>query len=182
MPELFLFVFAVTTLVLAVALAFVYFSYRSQVKEYFALRRETETLRLNALHLEDMLEAERGRLKQQLEKISEIEANKYQATLDEVKTQIEENLQQISTEALEASLKEVKGVSLLVKQKVEAEHQRVTAELEAFKAERLTQIEAQVQEMLSKLSAKVLGEAIDVKQHEELIFKALEEAKKDVLL
>jgi hypothetical protein len=99
--------------------------------------------------------------------------------LEDIKKQTERNLEEISVAAKAASLEEVRGISKKVQQKVDTEHSLVAKELEVYKAEKMKHMDQEAAAVIKNMSEKVLGEAIDTKQHEALIMQALEQAKKE---
>jgi hypothetical protein len=182
MEFLLLYLFLITTLILALALVWVYVSYRQFMKQYFSLKREAEALRTQQLHGEKALETERQALAEELAKINEVNIREYSQVFKQAQDQTKTSLEAVAKEARDASLAEVKSIGQLLKQAVESERARVAKELESYKTEKLKQIDTQAEKIIADLSSKVIGEAIDPKKHSELIIKALEEAKKENVL
>jgi F0F1-type ATP synthase membrane subunit b/b' len=52
-------------------------------------------------------------------------------------------------------------------------------EIEEIKKEKIKEVEKNVYQILNDVAKKILGKAIDLSTHEELVFKALEKAKKE---
>jgi F0F1-type ATP synthase membrane subunit b/b' len=61
------------------------------------------------------------------------------------------------------------------------EYDELKVELENYKASKIAQIDATARETLIDVTKKVLGKSIDLRSHEELLIKSLEEAKKQNL-
>lgn len=62
---------------------------------------------------------------------------------------------------------------------MESELKRIKQELEEYKKQELTKISANIYEILARTSEAVLGKAVNLDLHQELVIKALEQAKRD---
>lgn len=67
----------------------------------------------------------------------------------------------------------------LVKKKIDTDYLTVKKEIESYKAEELKKIDQEIYELLEKVSKLVLGKALSLSEHEDLIEKSLEKAKKE---
>ena len=66
-----------------------------------------------------------------------------------------------------------------VEAKSEAEYQKIEKELELYKARRLKVLDETIYDILHDVSKQVFGEALSMEEHQELVMKALEEAKQN---
>ena len=73
----------------------------------------------------------------------------------------------------EASI--VKETQFLVAKNLE----EVKGELAAYKTNQLKKIDSQINQMVSDVARKVIGRAIDLSAHQNLVIAALEQAKKE---
>ena len=161
--------------ILGVVLAFVVSSYQKLVEKHAALKARSK-------HLKEVSGEEKAAFAEELGKISGEEAGEYQEILENVKNQARATLEEISKSTREASVAEVKGMSSFFKTKVDEEYTKIQSELEKYKKDRLKEIDENKNQIIKDMSTKVLGEAIDTDKHQELIMKALEEAKKENVL
>ena len=67
----------------------------------------------------------------------------------------------------------------LVKKKIDSDYLTVKKEIEDYKEMRLQKIDQEIYELLEKVSKLVLGKALSLSEHEILIEKSLEKAKKE---
>jgi len=67
----------------------------------------------------------------------------------------------------------------LVKEKIGIDFAEVEKEIENYKAEELKKIDDKIYTLLEKVAKEVLGKALSLSEHENLITKALEKAKKE---
>jgi len=66
-----------------------------------------------------------------------------------------------------------------VDRKVQEAYQLLLDEIAQYRAQRLSQVDENVFEILEDVTEKVLGESLSFSKHEELIFNSLEKAKKE---
>ncbi len=67
-----------------------------------------------------------------------------------------------------------------VKKKIDADYEIAKREIESYKKEELSKIDSEIYELLEKIAKIVLGKALSLSEHEDLIEKSLERAKKEV--
>lgn len=67
----------------------------------------------------------------------------------------------------------------LVREKIDADYLTVRQEIEAYKEKKLKKIDDEIYETLEKISKLVLGKALSLSEHEDLILKSLEKAKQE---
>ncbi len=103
-----------------------------------------------------------------------------------LESKIDENLDQVikdSAKTLEAQSKEVQKAYFESLQKVKTEETAKTKqELEEFKKAQMEQVKDRAEVLVAQILQKVLGKAISPKEHEDLVIKALDEAKKEGVL
>lgn len=58
------------------------------------------------------------------------------------------------------------------------EYDEIKAEIARYKESKIAQIDSIAREILTDVSKKVLGKSIDLRAHEDLVIKALEDAKR----
>jgi len=66
-----------------------------------------------------------------------------------------------------------------VKKKIDIDYETSKKEIEDYKKEELRRIDSGIYELLEKISKIVLGKALSLSEHEDLIEKSLEKAKKE---
>ena len=66
-----------------------------------------------------------------------------------------------------------------VKKKIDADYALLKKEIEDYKNQELQKVESGIYELLENVSKLVLGKALSLSEHEELIEKSLKEAKKE---
>lgn len=66
-----------------------------------------------------------------------------------------------------------------VKKKIDIDYEVSKKEIENYKKEELQKIDSKIYELLEKMSKLVLGKALSLSEHEDLIEKSLEKAKKE---
>ena len=69
----------------------------------------------------------------------------------------------------------------LMNKKINEEYEKVKADLEQYRKEKLDLIDASINQIILKVVQDVLGEAIPLSKHEELVIEALEKAKREDL-
>lgn len=67
----------------------------------------------------------------------------------------------------------------LVRKKIDSDYIEVKKEIQDYKEEQLKKIDQDIYKLLEKVSSLVLGKAISLSEHEDLIEKALEKSKKE---
>ncbi len=67
-----------------------------------------------------------------------------------------------------------------VEKKIDTDYQSAKGEIENYKKEQLEKIDSDIYELLEKISKTILGKTISLSDHEDLIEKSLEKAKKEI--
>ena len=79
-----------------------------------------------------------------------------------------------------ASMEELTSSSQkLVKKKIDSDYSTVKKEIESYKDEQMKKIDDDIYGILEKVSKLALGKAMSLSEHEDLIEKSLEKAKKE---
>jgi len=116
----------------------------------------------------------------------------YNQVLSDLKTKNIEVFQNVSKDIETNTMEEIKNFrdsvekltfasQKLVKKKIDTDFAEVEKEIENYKAEELKKIDDKIYTLLEKVSKLILGKAISLSEHENLIRKSLERAKKEGL-
>ena len=116
----------------------------------------------------------------------------YSQILSDLKTKNIEVFQNVSKDIETNTIEEIKNFrnsvekltvssQKLVKKKIDTDFAQVQKEIENYKAEELKKIDDKIYSLLEKVSKFTLGRAINLSEHENLIIKALDRAKKEGL-
>lgn len=131
---------------------------------------------------EQVLEKARKKADQILES-AEVSADKVRKL---VETRLERVLQNVSKSIESSALKEVedfKGAMQLETVRTQrAVAEKLETEIAEIKRQKLARLDEQVAAVLENVSREVLGKALHVSEHRDLVMKALEEAKKQHVL
>lgn len=110
--------------------------------------------------------------------------------LQELKSKNIEVLQNVSKDIEISSTQEIKDFrdsmknltvssQNLVKEKIDADYKSAQKEIEDYYGKSIARMDEKIYEMLKKISKMVLGKALNLSEHEDLILQALEKAKKE---
>lgn len=113
--------------------------------------------------------------------ISEAYGSEIQKIASEIAIQFKnEALLEISR--FKSELEEKVVITESAAEKVLAEqYDEVKAEIERYKASKIAQIDSTAREILIQVTKSVLGKSLDLRAHEELVIKSLEDAKRQNL-
>jgi len=103
---------------------------------------------------------------------------------EEVKNKILELNQVAEKEFIkiqEANVKSSAQVYQLIQEAINRKVQETEKEIENYKNMRFKEIDRKIYQMLGEVAKKTLGKTIDLSTHEELVMRALEKAKKEIL-
>lgn len=145
---------------------------------------------LSQTHLDKQLLAQEQI--ESLKKVSLEFTNNYQRALDEIKKEHIDMFKNISQDIEKDAMSEISDFKEIIKKesfasqkivgkKIEEEYQDLEKQLKDYKEKKLAEINDSVYKILSLVSKQVLGKTLSFDQHEELIIKALEEAKAEGL-
>lgn len=138
---------------------------------------------------EDLLRISSSQIKE-FEKATSDFANIYSQVLQDLKKKNIEVFQNISKDIEISTNEEIKNfkesmqkLTTLsqkeVEKKIDTDYETSKREIEAYKKEALQKIDLGIYELLEKISKLVLGKALSLSEHEGLIEKSLEKAKKE---
>jgi len=97
--------------------------------------------------------------------------------LEEVTEDVEEEMLHEVEEFKDILHKETVGSQQVIEQELKKEYDKVASEIEVYREKQLKKIDETIFTILHDVSASVLGEALDVSEHEKLVLDALEDAK-----
>ena len=114
----------------------------------------------------------------------------YTQVLQDLKSKNIEVFQNISKDIEVNTIEEIKNFKesmedltvsseKLVKKKIDTDYEEVKKEIQSYREEKLQKIDQDIYNVLEKVAKEVLGKAISLSEHEDLIEKALEKAKKE---
>jgi len=103
------------------------------------------------------------------------------------KEKLDKRLDRLEDKEMTAFRKSVVGMAqniegealAVVGQKVDEEVEKAKAAVEEYKAAKIAAIDTRAGEAIRMVTAKVLGKALDLAQHKQLVKQAIEEAKKE---
>lgn len=113
-------------------------------------------------------------------------ANAYKILLDEASKNTSKTLQSISDDIKNAVLAEVRGFTEKMQEEakgtVSSIYRDIELEINAYKQQRLKQIDTAIIQIIEETAQKVVGKELSLEEHEKLVLKALEEAKRQNIL
>lgn len=126
----------------------------------------------------------------EFEKATSDFTNIYSKILQDLKTKNIEVFQSVSKDIEDNTMEEIKNfkesmqkLTTLsqkeVKKKIDTDYDTAKKEIDDYKTEELRKIDSGIYELLEKISKLVLGKALSLSEHENLIEKSLEKAKKE---
>jgi len=129
------------------------------------------------------------KIEEELVKSSKLYASKYEEILKETQGQSIKILQNIPQDIKTVLAKEIQSVHITIEEEVkkaeeEAKgvvvlaYQKAESEVEKYKLARLRQVDESIVMILKEVARKVLSKEINMEEHEKLVMKALEEAKR----
>lgn len=141
-------------------------------------------------YFNDELKAVTERKLHVFEKTTEDFIKVYQTVLNELKLKNVEILQNVSKNIEDTTLEEIKKFKSiieketiasqnLVKKKIDYEYSLAKKDIEVYKQSELKIVDEKIYEILETISKLVLGKAIQLSEHEDLIIESLAKAKKE---
>ncbi len=118
------------------------------------------------------------RLQQRLDEISASQLQEFQKLISNISKDIESDALKEISEFKQAMELETIQSQRVVAEKIQDEYHRVQAELDQAKKEKLAQLDIKIKEIIAEVVKQVAGKTISIEDHEQLVIKALEEAKK----
>ena len=123
-------------------------------------------------------DGDKVRLQQRLNEISASQLREFQKLISNISKDIESDAVKEIGEFKQALELETVQSQRVVAEKIQDEYQRMQAELDQAKKEKLALLEVKIKEIIAEVVKQVAGKTIAIEDHEELVIKALEEAKK----
>lgn len=131
----------------------------------------------------------KGKMLAELERVSSEFFKNYQGALKGAEAQalatitdISKNLGSEAAKQIEAMRQvlqaEIARAQQTTKAAIDEAYKKVEEEIEAYRKSRLQKIDEQIYEVIKKVSQDVIGKAIEAQEHEEMVVKSLEEAKR----
>lgn len=135
------------------------------------------------------IDNQRNVLNQELEELKNNYANLYKEALKSAQDEAIKLLQSIPEDVRGSVETQISGIRTTIqdrvdkaaddaKKQVEDAYQKAEAEVENYKRQRLKQVDESIIVILQEVSRKVLSREITREEHEKLVMKALEEAKR----
>lgn len=116
----------------------------------------------------------------------------YETVLDDLKSRNVEIFQNISNNIETSTIEEIKkfkdvieqatiSSQKIVKKKIDHEYSLAKKDIDTYRQSELRVVDERIYEILEAVSKLVLGKAIELSHHEELIIESLEKAKKEAI-
>lgn len=131
----------------------------------------------------DLLKSEQGKvLERQIKAFNEQQDKTYQNIVNDIKKQTVDIIEQVATESKEVIIADFKNMTSAFQNQISAQYQKdyaaVQAEINDYKEKLKEDLKTRSVQILQEVAKRVFGKVIPIEDHEELIVKALEEAKK----
>lgn len=137
---------------------------------------------------ETMSSEVRRRLDTQLEQLPKAQQDIYRDVFKQVGEEAIQVLHQVADEMKVYADREVKAFGAALQERtaatqeeakkaIEQSYQRMESEILAYKQKRLNLIDQSIHQVIREVTEEVLGKAIHTEQHQEIVIKALEDAK-----
>jgi len=99
--------------------------------------------------------------------------------LEKVATSLEGRLQSQVTDFNQQLYEETVETQHEIDEKIKKKYDEVAQELEEHKKKKMAELDSGIFEILARVTKKVLGESLNLEQHQTLVLNALEEAKEE---
>ena len=131
-----------------------------------------------------------NRQKQEVEKVSNELIDSYKSTIDTEKSRSVKEISKVSTILKDEVMSEISQLKDVfqretieseknIKLKAGEEYESIRNELSNYKKERMSQIEQHIYEIVVQTSKEVIGKAMSLDDHEELILESLQRAREE---
>ncbi len=128
-------------------------------------------------------------LRRELEKVLTVQTKNYYQMLEKIEREVAQGFEKAGEKTQVGILEEIEDFRKVMEQqtiksqeaaseKIDGEFAQVREEIKAYRAKMLGKVDQSIFEILQEVSQEVLGKALSVKEHEELVIKALYEAKR----
>lgn len=104
-------------------------------------------------------------------------AKNYEHLLQNVASQMQEAAERELGQFRSLLTTETSRLQQIVEKKVEEEYAKVEADVAAYKEAQLRKVREDIYKMINTVSKRVISKTLSLEEHEELVMKALEEAK-----
>jgi hypothetical protein len=132
-------------------------------------------------------------LTSELQELQAAELGYYQKALEDTKLQAQASLGGLSKDVKAEVVKQIDAVRTSLageiqraqaqtQQILSSSYQKMEKELEVYKAERLKKVDEKIFEILKDASTKAIGKSLSLEDHEDVVIKALEDAKRENVL
>jgi F0F1-type ATP synthase membrane subunit b/b' len=165
-------------LILAVALVVLVTAYRKLLADFYKYKQTSKEQAKVDKVLKDLekryeLEAKIF-LKQQREEINEM----FETISNYIKNQLVGEV-----DSLRADLGNLAGkMQQEFSKRLDEEYTKISQEIENYRLRQFGKVDQEIEEIVRNVTKKVLGRSIEPKDHQDLVLKALEEAKKQHVL
>jgi vacuolar-type H+-ATPase subunit H len=142
---------------------------------------------------DDFLAKQQTVLSQDLEKVNQIYVKEYQKELTNIKETSAKVLQNMPNDVKTFMIQAVDDFRLALSQEVtraqseaskvmQEAYKKALTDIDKYREERMKQIDESAGDLVAQVTKRVLGKEITSDEHEKLVVKALEEAKKQGIL
>ncbi len=114
----------------------------------------------------------------EMNKITSGQLQEYKETIHSISKNIAGDMAKEAAEFKEALEMETLGVEREVAERLKTEYQTAEAEVAEYKRLKIAEINEKTKKALEKIGGQLLGKVFSVKEHEELILKTIDEARK----
>jgi hypothetical protein len=111
--------------------------------------------------------------KKEVLKIANISSETQDLILKEIKKKNEELMKNLD--------EKINQIQKIAFQSLDQKISQTEKIIDEYKKERLKEIDRKVYQLIGEVAKKIIGKTIDISTHEELVFQALEKAKKEIL-
>jgi hypothetical protein len=184
--------------VLSLVLGVVLFSYERAIRQILRLKREKSEVekeaRLKAIKLvrdarekaieiigDAKVDSVRWQevLDEEISKLTDEQLINYKEKLQNISKDIEKDVKSGAEDFRKVLELETVGAEKAVAKRVQDEFTEIEKELEAYRTEKLSDIDKKAEVLLEKITKEVFGKSMKSKDQEQLIIEALDEAKKE---
>jgi F0F1-type ATP synthase membrane subunit b/b' len=206
--EIIFYAAAFLTALLGLVVGFIANSYRQLIKKYYSLKQEVDqkqdtALKQSAKIVDDAKSQSKKiideafsanqllqkNLADELEIAKQKQRDAYQAILNEVQKDSINMMSSISNDIKSQVSSETEKFINTIHQEILKSHQnvlesikqdyhKVREDIDSYKQDLYQKLDESIFQVISVVSSKVLGESLSLEQHEKLVFKALNEAKR----
>ena len=159
---------------------------REMEKTNYLLAKIKEMKEKRSLEIEEEAKIAEEKLREQLEKKAEKEI---QALIKDFTNK----LSKTASEGIKISENVIKDIEVLLKQqtvdlqkrieeRINQEYQKMEGEIKKAKEERLAKLDEEIFQIVQEAIKKATGKVLTPAEHEELVFRALEEAKSERII